>query len=212
LNFIVNGCHPFSIVEETDFKNLLLGINKDLKIPSKFTIQREIMQNFKDNKLKLVQVFDKLKNKIALTTDIWMSSTNRPYLSITAHFINNNRKLSNILIEFCLIPHPHTGEQVKISLLNALKEYGIFHKIISITTDNASNNKKGIKLFNDMLEKDMNLKKIVHFPRFGHILNLSINDGIKNISQTLSNLRNLGSALKSSSKKQQAFQETAKAC
>jgi hypothetical protein len=142
LNFIVNGCHLFSIVEETDFKNLSLGINKDLQIPSRFTIQREIIQNFKDNKLKLVQIFDKLKNKIALTTDIWTS-----YLSITAHFINNNRKLSNILIEFCLIPHPHTGEQVKISLLNALKEYEISHKIISITTDNASNNKKRHKIY-----------------------------------------------------------------
>jgi hypothetical protein len=105
------------------------------------------MQNFKDNKLKLVQIFDKLKNKIALTTDIWTSSTNRPYSPITAHFINNIRKLSNILIEFCLIPHPHTGEQVKISLLNALKEYEILHKIISITTDNASNNKKRHKIY-----------------------------------------------------------------
>ncbi len=52
---------------------------------------------------------------------------------------------------------------------------------------------------------------LTHFPCFGHILNLSINDGIKDISEILSNLRNLGRVIKSSSKKQQTFEETAKA-
>jgi hypothetical protein len=56
-----------------------------------------------------------------------------------------------------------------------------------------------------MLENDLNQKNIVHFPCFGRILNWFINDGIKDISEILSNLRNLGRVIKPSSK------ETAKA-
>jgi predicted transcriptional regulator len=40
---------------------------------------------------------------------------------------------------------------------------------------------------------------------------LFINAGIKDISEILSNLRNLGRVIKSSLKKQQTFEETAKA-
>jgi hypothetical protein len=76
------------------------------------------MLNFKESKHKLKNIFVNLKTKIALTTDIWTFSTNRPYLAITSHFIDNTRKLSSVLIEFCLVPHPHTGEQIKLTLLN----------------------------------------------------------------------------------------------
>jgi hypothetical protein len=145
-------------VEESYFK-ILLDINKDLQIPSRISIQPHIMLNFKDSKQKLKNILLNLKTKTVLTTDIWTSSTKRPYLAITYHFIDNIRKLSSVLIEFCLLAHPHTGEQVKLTLLNALNEYEILHKIISITTDNASNNWKGIKLFYLMLENDLNQKK-----------------------------------------------------
>jgi hypothetical protein len=143
----------FSTVEESGFKKLLLDINKDLQIPFGITIQSDTMLYFKESKYKLKNIFVNLKTKIVLTTDIWTSSTNRPYLTITSHFIAIQKKLSSVLIEFCLVPHPHTGEQVKQTLLNALNEYEILLKIISITTDNASNNKKGINIFNLMLEK-----------------------------------------------------------
>jgi hypothetical protein len=51
----------------------------------------------------------------------------------------------------------------------------------------------------------------VHFPCFGHILNLSINDSIKDISEILSNLRNLEARLNLLQKKHKTFKETAKA-
>jgi hypothetical protein len=62
-----------------------------------------------------------------------------------------------------------------------------------------------------MLKNELNLDKIIRLPCFGHVLNICINDGIKDFAQTLINLRNFGSSLKNSSKKQQTFEETSKA-
>jgi hypothetical protein len=104
---------------------------------------------------------------------------------------------------------PHSGEKIKNSIIDVLKDYGIEDRIIAITTDNATNNIKGIELLNEYFEKEFN-SNICHFPCFGHVLNLSINNGIKQISKILNNLRIIASKLKNSPKQQQTFDEIAK--
>jgi hypothetical protein len=201
IKFIVNGGHPFNIVEEPDFKILLQCLSPKIEIPSRMTVQRDILKDFNDFKLKMISKFNENCFQIAITTDIWTSIANRPYVSITAHFIDNKRILQRVLLDFSHIPHPHTGEEIKNILLDTFENYKIQDKIISITTDNAANNKKGVKLLNTYLENYLKVDKVCHFPCFGHVLNLSINDGIKDISNILSNLRLIGSAIKNSSKK-----------
>jgi hypothetical protein len=96
------------------------------------------------------------------------------------------------------------------SLLEVFQEFNITEKITSITSDNATNNIRGIKLLNSYL-KNKNLSEVTHFPCFGHVLNLSINEGIKEVSGILTNLRKIASNLKNSSKQIQKFEEIANA-
>jgi hypothetical protein len=207
----VNGNHPFSIVEEEDFKKMIVNLNQSVSIPCRMTIQREITQSFTEYKSKLVSLLEANDSKIAITTDIWTSMSSIPYAAITAHFIGSNRKLSRVLLDFCHIPYPHSGEQVKNLLLNTFEDFNIMSKIISVTTDNATNNIKGLNLLNEYLEENLEIENICHFPCFGHILNLSINDGIKCFATIITNLRQIGSVLKNSSKKLQSYQNTCKA-
>jgi hypothetical protein len=53
-------------------------------------------------------------------------------------------------------------------------------------------------------------EKVCHLHCFGHVLNLTINEGIKQISDIISNLRLITVKLKSSPKQTQKFEETAK--
>jgi hypothetical protein len=209
IRFIVNGNHAFNIVEEPDFKQLIAGLSPEIQLPSHQTIQREISSEFEENKSKLKSQLSKIDNKIAITTDVWTSMSERPYTSITAHYVNTNKNLSHILLDFRYIPHPHSGEQIKKILIEVFQEFEIQDRIIAITSDNARNNISAIKLLNDYFEKEI-VQRVIHFPCFAHVLNIAINEGIKQISGIISNLRIIAAKLKSSSKQTQKFEETSK--
>jgi hypothetical protein len=85
------------------------------------------------------------------------------------------------IIRIDLIPHPHDAEQIKYSVQCALENYGIINNIISITTDNATNNMSGITLFKDYLKEELFIEKeIYHLSCFGHVLNLCVQEWHKN--------------------------------
>ncbi len=85
--------------------------------------------------------------------------------------------------------------------MDTFENYEINDKIVSITSDNARNNIKGLNLLNEYLVENLKLENICQFPCFGHILNSSINDGIKEFESIISKLRQIGSSIKNSSKK-----------
>jgi hypothetical protein len=145
---------------------------------------------------------------IAITTDIWTSLSNDPYIAITAHFFRNEN-LCHVLLDFDLIPHPHYGEQIKYTVQCVLENFGIINNIISLTTDNATNNVLGISLFKDYLKQELFIEReVFHLSCFGHVLNISVQEGIKTIGSALKNSRSLCSAMKTSSKQKQLLEET----
>lgn len=161
-------------------------------------MKNHIIKLFNDLRAKTIEIFSDINCSIAITTDIWTSLSNDPYIAVTAHFFKND-KLSHVLLEFCLIPHPHDAEQIKYTVQCVLEKYGIINKIISITTDNAHNNTSGIALFKDYLKDLLIHKELYHLSCFGHVLNLCVQEGIKTIADSLKNLRNLCSSMKTSS-------------
>jgi len=99
-------------------------------------------------------------------------------MSITAHFIDGNFKIQNVLIDFSLIPYPHGGQQIMEKLREIITEFKIEKKLIALTSDNASNNIKAFKILKNWL-KNYSSEEIIHFRCFAHIINLSIGGGIE---------------------------------
>jgi hypothetical protein len=104
------------------------------------TIKRDIIQLYNDLKAKIIELFKNINCNIAITTDIWSSLSNDPYIAITAHLFKND-KLCHVLLEFDLIPHPHNAEQIKYSVQCVLQSYGIINNIISKTNITIDNNR-----------------------------------------------------------------------
>jgi hypothetical protein len=211
VNFIIAGQHAFSIVEEPHFKLLINSLNPNFNIPSRFSIKRKIMEKFEIYDLKVKNCFENTKSKVSLTTDLWTSSKERPYIAITAHFVDQNYEQKCLLIDFSNIQYPHTGLQIKNSLEGALNRYGIFDKLTSVTADNAPNN--GIAL--DLLESS----KADHFPNFydtfhircfAHVINLVVQNGILELKSELEGIRTFLKFLKTSPKQLQLLQTAAK--
>uniref|UniRef100_A0A2S2P4F1 DUF659 domain-containing protein n=1 Tax=Schizaphis graminum TaxID=13262 RepID=A0A2S2P4F1_SCHGA len=71
--FIVKHFHPFSLVEETEFRNLIKMLAPNYIVP-----------------------YD--VSAVSLTTDGWTSINNQHYIALTVHFLNSETKLCSRLI------------------------------------------------------------------------------------------------------------------
>jgi len=207
LEFIINGQHSFRIVEEEGFIAMIKSLSNDIKIPTRKTLRSHAILKFDSLKEKLIQEFTTFNHKISLTTDIWTSNNMSSFMSITAHFIDGNFKIQNVLIDFSLIPYPHGGQQIMEKLREIITEFKIEKKLIALTSDNASNNIKAFKILKNWL-KNYSSEEIIHFRCFAHIINLSIRGGIEVFKEDLENLRSLLSFIKSSVKKTELLAKT----
>ena len=105
-----------------------------------------------------------------------------------AHYVDENWKLKNIILNFCHMPPPHTGTLLSEEILSFLEEWGIEKKIFSITLDNASNNDN----CQDFIKKKFNEGGLLlcdgiffHVRCGAHILNLIVQEGLKVIDDSM---------------------------
>ncbi|KAL4148694.1 hypothetical protein QTP88_002865 [Uroleucon formosanum] len=97
----------------------------------------------------------------------WTSDCNKSYLTVTCHFIHNNRLHSPVLATR-EVKDSHTGLNIATALTHIFNEWSIANKIVTIVSDNGSNIKNAI---NEHLLK-------YHHPCVAHTLNLSVNEAI----------------------------------
>ena len=87
----------------------------------------------------LKQSFRAVSFSVALTSNIWTSLHQRTcYLSVIAHYIDNEYKINKRAIGFRVIDESHSGEAIAALTLEVIQEYGIENRIISIALDNTS--------------------------------------------------------------------------
>lgn len=61
------------------------------------------MDLYENNVNKVKESFKNIKEKISFTIDIWTSPSSKSFLSLTAHYIDNDWKLRNVLVDFIQI-------------------------------------------------------------------------------------------------------------
>ena len=90
IKWIVIHQHPFTIVEESYFIELVHSLYSEANIPSADTIKRNIIDLYKLN-LKNVQIIlQELPGKISFTINIWTSPSTKSFLYLTGYFIDIN--------------------------------------------------------------------------------------------------------------------------
>lgn len=77
---------------------------------------------------------------IPITTYIWLTDSERGYINVNAHFIDNG-KICSVLATNVMFGS-HIGENVGNVLTNVLTEWSILEKIVTIVSDNGANIKK----------------------------------------------------------------------
>ncbi|CAB4446773.1 unnamed protein product [Rhizophagus irregularis] len=178
IKWIIINQHSFTVVEESTFANLIYTLQPDARLISADTVKRKIMDLYENNVNKVKESFKNIRGKISFTIDIWTSPSSKSFLSLTAHYIDNDWKLRNVLVDFIQIFGKHMGENIKNTFMTGISKLSLQNKIMGITTDNAANN----LTFIDALAKDNSFfQKENHFRCFAHVINLCVQDILKEL-------------------------------
>lgn len=117
---IIDGL-PFRFVEGRGFKQFNEDACPRFKIPSRWTVNRDIFAICFEEKTNLRKLFKSSTQRISLTTDTWTSVQRISYMCITAHFIDDEWKLNKKFISFVPI-YSHKGECIAKSVESCLLE------------------------------------------------------------------------------------------
>lgn len=167
IKMIVTDYQPLSLVENSGFLEYSKKLQPLYKVPSRKTLTTKLLPNEYN---KIVTILKKMLENVAclsITTDIWTSDNNIAYLTVTCHFIYDDRLYSPVLATREM-RESHTGVNIANLLSDILNTWGIKDKIVTIVSDNGSNIKNAI---------NVHLCKH-HHPCVAHTLNLSINEAI----------------------------------
>lgn len=129
VQWIVINQHSFTIVEEFAFQEFIQTISPAIKIPSATTIKKNIMRFYLSEREKIKEILQEVSGQISFTTDIWTSPSTKAFVVITAHFIDKEWKLQNLIIDFIQIWGTHTGENIKNIFVKILEDFRIHTKV-----------------------------------------------------------------------------------
>jgi len=188
IRWIVAEDMAFSSVESPFFQQMINEI-PGLSIPftSRNTLASRISAEFELDRAQLVEELAASSNAVALSLDGWTSSNDVSILAVIGHWLSADFVYKEAVIEFAEIEGAKTGENMGGMVFDLLKELNINTKLLSITADNASNNKTLMDAVENSLELQdqfSNPDKQTSAPRFqgrasfvrclAHILNIIV--------------------------------------
>lgn len=137
--FICQDLRPYSVVENAGFRRMVNAMEPRYLIPTREHLTKVCIPRLYTQTKALVKASLASAERVALTCDGWTSRTTEAYVTITAHFINEEWELATYVLQTRDMPESHTGHNLAEHLRNALAEWGITEKDPVIVTDNASN-------------------------------------------------------------------------
>ena len=77
---------------------------------------------------------------LGLTTDGWSSLAAESYVTVTAHLIDEDWEMRNVVLDMSELQTAHTAANVSTCIDSILQEYQVEREsVLAITTDNATN-------------------------------------------------------------------------
>jgi len=100
-----------------------------------------ILRMYLDCKEKIKNEFTSLTSKISFTCDLWTSPNHYSIFGITAHWIDEQWGLKEVILSAKELDGNHGGDNLAGHFLSVLEDFGnCGEQFYCITTDNASNN------------------------------------------------------------------------
>ncbi|XP_031268697.1 zinc finger BED domain-containing protein RICESLEEPER 2-like [Pistacia vera] len=148
---IIKHNYLYSIVEHEGIRDVHMYLNHEVKQYTRNTAKADCLKVYYREKEKIKLALERVSGRICLTSDILSSCTIDGYISLTAHYVDENWELQSRILNFCHIPSPHSGALLSDIVYDFLKDCGIEKKFFSLTLDNAI--QEGLKVSSVALHK-----------------------------------------------------------
>lgn len=142
ITFLVCCDEPFTLTENEYFKDLIeytSGKNDECRLFSAKTTKGLITDLHSEYKSNSKAALQNNKGKISFVIDCWTSSNQYPFQGVIARWINDEWELCSTVLDLTILHGTHEGKNLANAFWEVLKEYDLFGKVLSVTTDNASN-------------------------------------------------------------------------
>ncbi|TFY53602.1 hypothetical protein EVJ58_g9366 [Rhodofomes roseus] len=143
VDFIVAHDQPINIVENPEFRRLLLLCRPDMTdddIPHRTKVTTLVMANFKKQLESLKVELADAAGEISFTSDVWDTKARRSYMAVTAHWITSDIVMQSAVIGFARVYGRHQGTNLATVLTRVIDRVGIMKKVGKFTMDSAANN------------------------------------------------------------------------
>ncbi|CAG8678263.1 14298_t:CDS:2, partial [Cetraspora pellucida] len=168
VEWIVTDLQPLYVLKNESFIKLIHTLNLYYELLSDKYVKALIHQSY-NYLIKNLKMLLATEIKICrLTCNLWTAHSKSGYIGVTCYFINSNYKLKEAILAIKYAPYSYDAVNIKAELEEIINDWGLFEKVISITTDNAAN-----------MIKAINLMSIDQVSCTAHTLQLAIGKGLK---------------------------------
>jgi len=190
---------PFAFAERPGFRKFMSKACPRFVVPSRRTATRDVVAAYNNEKEKLKKFLKKNCQRVCLTTDTWTSSHQQNYMCVTAHFVDESWQLQKRIIGFFMVKG-HRADDIGKDLERCLVDWGL-DKVFTITVDNASANNGAVSYIARILNKSKTSileAMLLHMRCAAHIVNLIVQDGLKELDLSVKRVRAAVKFIKSS--------------
>lgn len=188
---ITKEYHPFSIVEDKEFKHLLNLLNPNYKGHTRKTVSNSLIPAYYNQTVDIVKSRLKEAFAVCLTIDGWTSRSNDSFFSVTAHYVveqETNTFLSSDLLGCVSHSERYTAENIANLIKKIIDEWEITNKVAVIVSNNAANMKAAVRIGGWRF-----------WGCFAHSLNLVAQSGLGEIKDVLNKIKTVINYFKRSS-------------
>ncbi|KAG0153440.1 hypothetical protein PDIDSM_5293 [Penicillium digitatum] len=151
------------------------------------TIRRHLDITIQNNQKGILQRLPE-GCRLSIALDCWTSPFQQAFMAITGYFIDHNWDYCEILLGFEPLHGSHTGENLSKTVTQILTEHGISDRVLSVTTDNATNNNTLMQSVQDHLQSQHSSDlSIFRVPCIAHVIQLSLNELLGKLKAVPSN-------------------------
>lgn len=193
---------PFRSVEWGEFREFTKFVSfNEAQFLSRYDVANDVMKVYLLEKEKLKKQLAAIEGGVCLSFRCWTSSASScGYITLTAHFMDDQWNLTVKLLNFCHFDPSHDNFELSRKVIGCLQEWGIERNIFSITMDNASANDGNLQnVKNQLCSLDSLLRTFItsttapslekHFKCCAHILDLMVQESLKVVSDLLDKIR-----------------------
>ncbi|KAL2933056.1 putative AC9 transposase [Bienertia sinuspersici] len=121
------------------------------------TLKRHTQQAYYAYRGYLMEMFRTYDGRVSLTSDTWTSTYGKPFVCVTAHWIDDDWFLQKRIIFFEATKEAYNGFNIKTSIVSCCTKLNLVDILFSISLDNVTANTRAM----EFLKEDPSIKLLL---------------------------------------------------